>query len=145
MITYGKQSQKRFKSTEYPSPIYTLERVVHFKFYLHQATRFLSPPLGDEQTFLPRKIQLSDTKSKASYPLVHLLSPCYQYIENLTYQTVIYSTFHNTPCQTNKQTIKIVTDNFNFVYYSFVHSMRPHITSVADLKLNYILTLLTYP
>lgn len=44
-----------------------------------------------------------------------------------------------------QQTIKPVIDTFNFVYYSFVHSMRPHVTSVADFKLNYILTLLTYP
>lgn len=44
-----------------------------------------------------------------------------------------------------KQTIKTAIDVFNFVYYSFVHSMRPHIMFVADLELNYILTLLTFP
>lgn len=34
-------------------------------------------------------------------------------------QTAIYSTFHNTLCQKNRQTLKTVIDAFNFVYYSF--------------------------
>lgn len=60
-------------------------------------------------------------------------------------KTVIYSAFHNTVWQTNRQAIKTAIDVFNFVYYSFVLSMRPHIMSVADLELNYIHTLLTFP
>lgn len=34
-------------------------------------------------------------------------------------QTAIYSTFPNTLCQKNRQTLKTVIDAFNFVYYSF--------------------------
>lgn len=136
------------------SQFYMLQLFVHFKFNLKQATRLLSPPLGAfsriEQTFLPKRFP--DTNSKPSYSQVHLFSAHLSTINKQNNiqrtwpsKTVCYSTFHNTVCQRNRQTIKTAIDVFNFVYYSFVHSMRPHIMSVADLELNYIPTLLTFP
>lgn len=113
-----------------------------------------------EYTFLPK--QFPDANFlivTLNVPILSIISPllnCEQYqLKNNNNnnnirrtwpsRTVIYSTFHNPVCQRNRQAIKTAIDVSNFVYYSFVHSMRPHIMSVADLELNYIPTLLTFP